>query len=251
MTEPFGPAYASAYDVFYAGKDYALEVALIEECFARYSAIPVVSVLDLGCGTGSHARLLAAHGFAVTGVDRSGEMLELARAKSAGSPYAIEWIQADLRDLQLNRRYDAATLMFAVLGYFVTDDEARRVLANIRQHLNPGGTLCFDFWYAPAVLAIGPSNRERSFMTPSGETLTRRVASALQRESGTCEVRYEIERDGGTAVEKHVIRYYGAEEMRKLLAESGFVLCSLSAFPTVDEPVGESTWNAFCVARAV
>ncbi|HET8799444.1 MAG TPA: class I SAM-dependent methyltransferase [Thermoanaerobaculia bacterium] len=116
MTEPFGPAYASAYDVFYAGKDYALEVALIEECFARYSAIPVVSVLDLGCGTGSHARLLAAHGFAVTGVDRSGEMLELARAKSAGSPHAIEWIQADLRDLQLNRRYDAATLMFAVLG---------------------------------------------------------------------------------------------------------------------------------------
>jgi ubiquinone/menaquinone biosynthesis C-methylase UbiE len=63
MTAIFGPAYASAYDAFYADKDYNAECDLIEGAFRRHATQPVSSVLDLGCGTGNHALRLARRGY--------------------------------------------------------------------------------------------------------------------------------------------------------------------------------------------
>ena len=246
----FGETYAAAYDHLYSQKDYAVECDLVETCFDRFLAARPESLLDLGCGTGGHARLLASRGYRVTAVDQSPEMLEIAQAK-ATSPDAVRWICADIGAMDLGETFDAALLMFAVIGYFTTDEDVIRAFANIRRHLRDGGLLCFDFWYGPAVLAIGPSDRTSTLSTPEGP-LTRRSTSTLFTEQKTCHVRYEMQcPTQPTDAEVHVVRYFSADDIRSSLQAAGFELLSLTAFPSLDQPLDESTWNAFCVARAI
>lgn len=244
----FGETYAAAYDHLYSQKDYAVECDLVELCFDRSLPARPESLLDLGCGTGGHARLLASRGYRVTAVDQSPEMLEIARAKS--SQNSIQWVCADISTMTLGQTFDAALLMFAVIGYFTTNEDVIRAFANIRRHLRDGGLLCFDFWYGPAVLAIGPSDRTATLSTPEGP-LTRRSTSTLFPAQQTCHVRYEME--GPTqpsASEVHVVRYFSAADIQSSLQAAGFELLSLTAFPSLDQPLDETTWNAFCVARA-
>src|SRR5206468_3380563 len=121
-----------------------------------FSRTPVKTVLDLGCGTGNHALPLARRGFSVTGVDRSPGMLEQAAQKSSASGLgdkAPDFKQGDLRELDLHQQFDAALMMFAVLGYQLTNENVASALATVRRHLKPGGLFVFDIWYGPAVLA--------------------------------------------------------------------------------------------------
>ena len=64
--------YAQYYDLFYREKDYRGEVDYVDALIKRYATNDARTILDLGCGTGGHAVLLAQKGYHVTGVDRSG-----------------------------------------------------------------------------------------------------------------------------------------------------------------------------------
>lgn len=63
-------------------------------------------ILDLGCGTGRHAIELAARGFAVTGVDFSPRMLEVARRNAADRGVRVEWVLADARAYRGEHPFD-------------------------------------------------------------------------------------------------------------------------------------------------
>src|SRR5688500_8739032 len=123
MTEIFGPTYADAYDVLYAEKDYEAECDAIELLAERHGS-GSATVLDLGCGTGRHTVILAGRGKVVTGVDISPDMLEHAQRRAAerGLP-TLDLQLGDVRTVRLGRRYDVVLLMFAVLGYQLTDGD--------------------------------------------------------------------------------------------------------------------------------
>ena len=55
--------YGRYYDLIYSGKDYSAECDYVEECIRCFSVIPVGRILDVGCGTGSHAVILAKRGY--------------------------------------------------------------------------------------------------------------------------------------------------------------------------------------------
>jgi SAM-dependent methyltransferase len=80
---PFEPRYAQLYDAIYAAKDYAFELGQVLE-FARQYGVEVRTIVDYGCGTGSHARRFAEKGIKVYGIDRSQHMLAAAREKTKG-----------------------------------------------------------------------------------------------------------------------------------------------------------------------
>src|SRR6266567_477654 len=170
----FGADYANAYDVLYQDKDYASECDLIERVFAEYAAgRRVRSVLDLGCGTGGHAVPLAEHGYEVVGVDRSAEMLRHAVERSRTDRDAAHAARrgprfelGDIGSIDLRREFDAVVMMFAVLGYQVTNEAVQAALASARRHLAAGGLLFGDLWYGPAVLAQRPSERVKVIELP-------------------------------------------------------------------------------------
>ena len=252
MTEVFGADYSDSYDALYSDKDYAAECDLLEEIF-RHTDRPVKSVLDLGCGTGRHSVELARRGYDLVGVDISEGMLECARRRALSEDASgTTFIQGDIKEIQVGRRLDAVLSMFAVVGYQIDDSAVRATLANVRRHLEPGGTFVFDVWYGPAVLAVGPSARVKVVPTSDGE-IERRAVGALEPESHVCIVTYELTRrrtgqSDVTQFETHRMRYFFEEELRGFLKEAGLTLRSVSSFPDVENPPSADSWNVLVVA---
>ena len=144
----FGNDYAAVYDLVYRDKDYRRECDVIT---ARATAVGVElgSVVDLGCGTGGHALELARRGVEVVGVDLSAPMIDRARERAfdlAVDPAPV-FVVGDLRTVDLGRRFDAALMMFAVLGYQLENEDVLAALSTARRHLEPGGLLFCDVWY--------------------------------------------------------------------------------------------------------
>jgi SAM-dependent methyltransferase len=247
----FGHDYAAAYDELYQDKNYQAECDLIEQVFELYAQGPVRRLLDLGCGTGGHAIPLAERGYEVVGVDRSPEMLERARARAS----SVRVVLSDIASLHLDAHFDAVLMMFAVLGYQIGNADVRAALTTARRHLHTGGLFFCDFWYGPAVLAERPAERIKVMETPAGQVI--RVANGeLDSRRDLCLVRYhlwriEADRVANEVREQHPMRYFFAPELELLLAETGFEIVRLGAFPTFDVEPTEHTWNAALLARAV
>jgi SAM-dependent methyltransferase len=257
VNEPFGSDYANCYDALYAEKDYESECNLIERVLRSHGDGKIGSILDLGCGTGNHALPLARRGFDVTGVDRSEFMLEQARAKATafGRPPPDHFHQGDIRNVDLGQQFDAALLMFAVLGYQIDNTDVIAALRTARRHLRPGGLLLFDVWYGPAVLFQRPSERVKIIPTSTGKIL-RVSSSELDTSRHTCTVRYHMwkfaaDRLTNETNEEHTVRYFFPLEFNLFLDSTGFKCLRTGAFPEFDRAADEQTWNVLCVARAV
>jgi SAM-dependent methyltransferase len=161
----------------------------------------------------------------------------------------------DLTTLELGERFDAALLMFAVLGYQLSNLDVRAALESARRHVRPHGLLFADVWYGPAVLAQRPSERVK--VIESGGAQVIRVANGeLDARADLCSVSYRVWRiqDGRVQAEvreEHRMRYFFGPELELFLSSTGFELLRLGAFPNLDDEPSESTWNVAFVARAV
>jgi SAM-dependent methyltransferase len=256
VSKPFGQDYADAYDALYRNKDYEGEVDLIERVLTRHGLGGTRRLLDLGCGTGNHALPLARRGHTVVGVDRSPGMLTRARAKAA-TEYLVtpaEFHLADIRQLDLGQRFEAALMMFTVLGYQFEDADLMAALAAVRRHLEPNGLFIFDVWNGRAVLADRPG--ERCVGVADGPvSITRKTRAELDIPRHVCRVWFDLERrnaDGNVEKwqEEHVMRYYFEQDLKAALHQSQLDLVSLRRFPDDTAPADELAWNVIGVARA-
>ena len=253
----FGHEYADCYDVFYGDKDYSAECDLVEAVFRKCGDGSIVSVLDLGCGTGNHALPLSRRGYDVTGVDRSESMLFQARQKQtlAGENGTLTFRHGDIRSVDLARQYDAVLMMFAVLGYQCENDDVLAALKTARRHTRSGGLLIFDVWYGPAVLHQRPSERVRVIPTREGKVV-RFASGVIDSMQHVCTVSYQMWKIADAqlvaeAEETHVMRYYFPLELNLFLSCSGFRLLRLGAFSDVDRDPDETTWCCLGVAQAI
>lgn len=254
MTGAFGSGYADAYDGLYAEKDYEAESQLIESIAAR-DGRGSDTVLDLGCGTGRHAVILASRGKSVMGVDLSPEMVAIARRRAADADVtSVDFHIGDVRTFRSTARFDVVLMMFAVLGYQTEDADVEATLETAAAHLLPGGVLIFDVWNGPGVEAIGPTSRIKS--VPSGNGMLRRAArGALDGDHHICTVDYTLEWMVGDEVlrrehERHRMRYFFKEELAQIATRVGLSIVRSGAFPDFQRPPGEDDWNALYVARA-
>ena len=100
------------------------------------------SALDLACGTGRLTIALAKSGLCCVGIDASDPMLGHARTKSEG--FDISYQQGDMRDFQLNQKFDLITMAGNAFQALLTDDDQGRLLLCVRAHLNPDGVFAFN-----------------------------------------------------------------------------------------------------------
>jgi SAM-dependent methyltransferase len=99
------------------------------------------SVLDIGCGTGTLACLLATRGLEVIAVDPAAASLDVAR-RSPGAD-VVRWLHADATALP-PLQVDLATMTGNVAQVFITDEEWAATLGAVREVLRPGGRLVFE-----------------------------------------------------------------------------------------------------------
>jgi SAM-dependent methyltransferase len=253
----FDSQYAAQYDRLYAGKDYRAECDLIEAAIAKHAPRRPRTLLDVGCGTGQHSIELARRGFDVTGVDLSESMLRHAAENAAVFEAARRptWVHGDARSFSAGGPHDIGIMMFAVIGYLTGNDDVLAGLRNIRRHLAPGALFLCDFWYGPSVLSDRPTDRVRVLPIDGGEVV-RTTQTVLDPVTHTADVSFRLWTLEGKRVvsdtrETHRMRYFFPQEFALFLSQADFAMQSISAFPTLDAPLTDATWNAFVVARTI
>ena len=146
--------YARYYDLLYKNKNYAAEADYIHQLIQTYKPSSQ-SILELGCGTGLHAALLAEKKYLVHGIDQSADMIEKALIRKATSS-KLSFAQADVRDYRSDEKYDVVISIFHVMSYQTTNKDLLAAFKTAQAHLKPEGIFIFDCWYGPAVLTEPP-----------------------------------------------------------------------------------------------
>jgi SAM-dependent methyltransferase len=251
----FEAGYAAGYDALYATKDYHLECDMIEAAARRYEH-PLRTILDVGCGTGGHSQELAARGYSLVGVDQSEAMLTLARSKALELPTSNspQYVRGDATSFALARRFDAAIMMFAVVGYLNDNDAVLAAMRNIRSHLEVGGLFISDFWYGPSVLSDPPTDRVK-MVEGDGRRILRATSTSLHKATHRADVNFRMWDIGPDGVasetsERHSMRYFFPLEYAFFLSQAGFTLKSLTAFPSLEQSLSDESWNALAIAIA-
>ncbi|MBI1756929.1 MAG: class I SAM-dependent methyltransferase [Fimbriimonas ginsengisoli] len=102
------------------------------------------TILDVACGTGSMAELLAREGFQVEGIDVSAPMIAQARRKAKRKRLPLQYHVADAAEFDLGKRFDAAFSYFDSLNNIVEPERLQEAFRRIARHLSPGGSFIFD-----------------------------------------------------------------------------------------------------------
>ncbi|MBI5241137.1 MAG: class I SAM-dependent methyltransferase [Elusimicrobia bacterium] len=110
------------------------------------------ALLDLCCGPGRHAVLLARRGLRVTGLDFSRPYLAEARARARRLGVAARFVRGDMRAIPFREEFDAAINLFTSFGYFPKASEDLAVLRGLRRALRPGGLLLMEMMHRPWLL---------------------------------------------------------------------------------------------------
>lgn len=125
-------------------------------------------VLEYGCGNGRIAVPIARHGIEVVGVDLSAAMLADLRERLRREPPQVQKLmrlrRGDMRSVRLRRRFPLVLCTFNAFLHLYTRQDVERFLARVREHLEPGGELCFDLSIPePSELIRKP---ERAYFAP-------------------------------------------------------------------------------------
>jgi SAM-dependent methyltransferase len=130
------PRLAAIYDALDPDRsDLDAYLAMVTEFGAR-------SVLDLGCGTGVFALVLAERGIEVVGVDPAGASLDVARAKPGAD--RVTWIHGGASAIPEGTTVDMVTMTANVAQVFLTDADWLATLTAVHGALRPGGHLVFE-----------------------------------------------------------------------------------------------------------
>jgi SAM-dependent methyltransferase len=139
-----------AYAPFYDGSGqmrFALLTAhYLPEVLARHQP-PRYTALDLACGTGTLAIVLAEQGWRVVGLDQSPAMLALARAKAeaAGVAAHATFVEGDMREPRIQpASFGLVTCTYDSLNYLLSEADLARCFLAVAEALAPGGVLYAD-----------------------------------------------------------------------------------------------------------
>jgi len=249
----FKKQYAEFYDYLYQNKDYERECDFIEAAFKKYGC-RVKTILDLGCGTGGHALILSQRGFNVVGVDKSEEMLNIAICKARKDNLSAEFIQGDITNIDLGRKFDAVVSMFAVIGYQTTNSALSGACRVAESHMASDGFFLFDCWNGTAVLNERPGTRVKEVELNDNEKIVRFTDPVIDTLSHIVETRFKVWRINGDRLvsetqESHFMRYLFPQEIRYYLEVAGFRNVEFSPFPELEKPLTADDWNMAVIAR--
>jgi SAM-dependent methyltransferase len=246
--------HAQLYDLFYSDKPYAEEAAFVAHALAECGVGAGGRVLELAGGTGRHAFELEKRGLRVVSTDYSPDMLACANRSKAARGSQVEFVQQDMRRLDVpGAPFDAVVSLFDSIGYVQTNEAVLQVLTGAHQHLRVGGVVVLEFWHAAAMLRSYDPVRTRRWQTPDGEIL-RVSETRIDCERQVAHVSYtilEIGRDGSVRQlqETQTNRYFLVQEMAGWLDRAGFEPLRWCSGFDGDRPIDLETWHVVVVAR--
>ncbi|MDH6518163.1 SAM-dependent methyltransferase [Streptomyces sp. SAI-135] len=212
------PRLAAIYDALDPDRsDLDAYVRMVEEFGAR-------QVLDLGCGTGVFALLLAGRGVEVVGVDPALASLDVARGKRGSE--RVRWVHGDASGLP-SVRVDLVTMTANVAQQIVEADAWRETLRCVHAVLRPGGRLVFET-RDPARRAWEEWNREASYAVTDvpGAGVVESWVEVTSVEGQLVSFRwtYVFAAEGRVLTSDSTLRFREREEVEAELGAQGFVV---------------------------
>ena len=218
--EPYG-ALAEIYDAAMRHVNYRRWARYVDSLFERHDFRPR-TVLDVACGTGTLALELSELGYAMSGVDGSEAMLEVARRKAVQTEVEIPFVRRDMRDLGDLGPFDAVLCLYDSINYLRREEEIATFFRNTRRILHTGGTFVFDICTERNSLGYFRDSVEREH--GAGFSYTRKCR--YDPETRTQFNHFEIRLDGrkGAFEETHCQYIYALPQMLRLIQEGPFDL---------------------------
>jgi SAM-dependent methyltransferase len=212
--------------------------ALIDEFGAR-------SVLDVGCGTGTFACLLAARGVDVVAVDPATASLDVARSKQHAD--RVRWMDGDATSLP-PLAVEMATMTGNVAQVFVADDDWISTLQGIRAALRTGGRLVFETRDPVRVAWTGWNHQQTHRRTHIADVgMVETWTDLLHVSDPLVTFRQNYVVDGELITSDSTLRFRHRDEIERTLVESGYVVDDVRDAP--DRPGLESVFIAYVRPR--
>ncbi|HEX2723814.1 MAG TPA: methyltransferase domain-containing protein [Gemmatimonadaceae bacterium] len=202
-------------------------------------------ILDVPCGQGRHAHLLAEAGFDVYGLDYSEPLLDVARERGTGR--TLHYSRGDMRRLppRWGGMFDAVVNLFTSFGFFSDPGDDRRVILEFARVLKPGGVLV---WHGGSRDGVMAGFLSRDWWETSNGTLVAHERS-FDPLSGVLTIESAwrgVAKRPGRRV--HRIRLYTATRIAELCAEAGLIVeQAFDAFN--DRPLRRRSSEMMLVAR--
>ncbi|MBN3833066.1 class I SAM-dependent methyltransferase [Burkholderia sp. Ac-20344] len=210
------PRLVAAYDLFNAGdRDFAFYASEIGAARQR--------ILDLGCGTGTFARRLAAAGHDVVAIDPAPAMIEYARRQPGAD--AVRWLACGLDGLPPGARFDAVVMTGHAFQCLLTDTEIDTTLRGVRRVLAEGGRFLFETrnpriapWrtWTPAHSARSVESRE------SGIVDLHHAVRSVDGAVVTFATHYRFRRDDTVLTNTSRLRFIAQPELQARVIAAGF-----------------------------
>lgn len=178
-------------------------------------------ILDVPCGQGRHAHLVAEAGYDVEGLDYSAHLLRVARKRGVGP--RLRFTRGDMRKLpaRWRGRFDAVVNLFTSFGFFLDPAHDARVIAEFARVLKPGGTL---IWHGGSRDGVMARFLSRDWWKTSGGTMVAHERS-FDPLSGVLTIRSSWQGTGRRAGNRtHRIRLYTATRLAELCADAGLIV---------------------------
>lgn len=208
-------------------------------------------ILELGSGTGRLLIPLASAGHAVVGIEKSSQMIALARKNLQQLPHngQVALVQGEMAAFRIERKFDLILFSHNTLNEFPVD-EMKVALALAAEHLSPGGKVLLDLINPSGITLFiedDVESFERSFVDPlSGQRIIQSSEVEIDLNQGLIHVRWLFRLvNGGEPAEilfTHETNYHMIypHELELLLRACGLQMESL--YGGYDqEPYGEDS----------
>ncbi len=119
-------------------------------------------ILELCCGTGRLTIPIAKDGYNICGVDYTSSMLEQAKIKASEVGLEINFIEADIRTLNLQEEFDFVFLPFNSIHHLYKNEDLLETLKRVKEHLNRGGLFLLDC-FNPNIKYIVEGEKEQHY----------------------------------------------------------------------------------------
>mgnify|MGYP006294750075 CR=1 FL=1 len=202
-----------------ASRDFDKQAAWLDTLFRQYSA---KSVLDCGCGTGTHAILLAEKGYDVTAFDYSKEQIGLAKEKARRHGVDVTFHVADIKDFSLGR-FDAVVSLFAPIMFGCRDQaDLTKAVTAIKRSLNDGGVALVE---TPTPRMMDSDGIEVNTHAEEGLKVARVAFYTFRRDEKAADVRYAyaMEKDGEITHDDAEARhaYFDRDDFERAFSTAG------------------------------
>jgi SAM-dependent methyltransferase len=203
------------YLLVYKHRDSREAEILVKLIQKKMNLLTSSYVLDMACGAGRHSIAFAKKGYNVTAVDLSERLIYEAEKNAIHENVNIDFVQADIRDLKLDKQFDLIVNLFTSFGYFETDEENFIIIQKAYDLLKPGGYFVLDY--------LNKNYLEKN-LVPSSKFIENGTSITQKRAIKYNRVEKEIIIEKNKSVNKFYesVRMYDFDELKDILEGTGF-----------------------------